>query len=468
MTNTLVYQLITALTAAERREAQQWLDSPIHNQRKDILDLYLIIAEWHHDLHLIPNREQLYQRLFPNKDFDDQELRLLSSYLLKCLEEWLNWRGWKRNQDLISPHLLKAYRDKGLEKHFRRQLRTQRRLLERSPLRHPEYYWSLFQLERADYEWESSMASARGRLFNLQEQEDALQIAFLGMKLRQACFTVAHQQVFKANYRLALLDEFLQLAQEAPYTESPAVQVYYYGYLTYVDETPEQAFQHFKTLFFTHFSCFPAREARDLLLLGINFCIRRINREGNAFLQEALDLYQKGLENDLLLEDGWLRPFTVNNIIGIALRLQALEWVKLFLAQYKNRIEPRRREAIVALNSARIAYSEGHYNDALRQLHRADDRDFIHQMTVKTLQLKIYYEGEDFELLSAHIKNTKAFIRRRRNQGYHERIYLNIFSLTEQLLKVNPYDHKQKQLLRERITHTDPLTEKEWLLKQLK
>ncbi len=427
--------------------------------------LFSLLDEYCHELRLEPTRETVFRKLYPEQSYDDQQLRLLSSYLLKVLEDWLEWRYWKKEEHKQSPHLLSAYLDLGLEKHFIRQLSHQRKRHLRGSLRHPEHYWTTFQLERAAYEFESAVAGSRGRLFNLQEQEDALQIAFISMKLRQACYAVAHQQVYKANYHQAMLPEILALASEAPYRDIPAISVYYHGYHAYVAPDSDDAFQEFNRVFFQHFEHFPQKEARDLLLMGINFCIRRINQEGKAYLAEALELYRKGLENNLLLDDGWLRPFTVNNIIGIALRLKELDWVKAFLQEYRNQLEPRRREAIIALNTARIAYIEGDYRSALRLLHQADDRDFIHQMTAKTLQLKIYYENGDFELLGAHIKNTRAFLRRRKNLGYHERIYLNIFSLTEQLYKMNPYDPQEKAGLRLKIESTDPLTEKDWLLK---
>ena len=47
-------------------------------------------------------------------------------------------------------------------------------------------------------------------------------------------------------------------------------------------------------------------------------------------------------------------------------------------------------------------------------------------------------------------------------------IYINIFSLTDQLMKLPPYDQEKRNALRQQIINTEPLTEKEWLLGELK
>jgi hypothetical protein len=289
----------------------------------------------------------------------------------------------------------------------------------------------------------------------------------MSYKLRLACLSIAHQRVSGASYNIAMLPEILALAPQAPYREEPAIAVYYNAYQMYQAPNDEKAFQQFEYLLLKHLPHFPASEGRDLVLIGINFCIRQINKRGNIFFKEALALYRKGLEQDLLREDGYLTPFTYSNITIIAIRSGELEWAAQFLEEYRPQLAPHRREGIHALNAARLAYHRGQHREALLQLHQFSDRDFIHQFSAKIIQLKIYYEAGDFQLLAAHIKNTRAYLRRIKHDSYHKQIYNNIFSLTDQLLKLSPYDKEKRAALRVLIETTEPLTEKEWLLAQL-
>ena len=464
MKNTLLFTLICALGQRERQEARKWLCSPLHNERSSSLRLFDHLVEFYFILKLTPDRRSAYKALFPDRDFDDQTLRLECSYLLHTLEEWLRWRSWSKVPQDHSL-LLSAYRNLGLPKHFRRAHQKARTLRERSPWRNHQFHYQQYLLEEEIYLFRSR--AGRGRPLNLQTLENALQRSVISYKLRLACLSQAHQRVSGAQYRIAMLPEILQLAKHESYANEPAIAVYYHAYLMYQDVDNESAFQKFEELLFAHLPQFPDQEGRDLVLLGINFCIRQINKKGEAYFAEALALYRQGLDQDLLREDGFLSAFTFSNIVIIAIRSGELDWAKQFIEQYRRQLEPTRREAIYALNAARIAYEQGKHRKAMLLLHQFSDRDFIHTLSAKIIQLKIFYEGGDFQLLAAHIKNTRAYLRRTQTDSYHKQIYINIFSLTDQLMKLPPYDQEKRAALRQQIIATEPLTEKEWLLAQL-
>lgn len=466
MTNTLLHQLIIQLSPSEREEAKKWLCSPLHNSRKDIEKLFLSLDEYLFYLKLEPTKELLYQKVYPQQAYSDQQFRLVCSYLFKSLEEWLSWREWHHQSLSKGALLLKAYRKLELEKHQHRQIDKQRKRLNKTSLRHHLFYESQFLLEQEIYLAESKVG--RELTLNLQQQENALQTAFLLNKLRLACLSIAHQRVSGAEYELRMMDQVLAYAQQSPFAENASIALYLSAYKMYQNADDELAFKQFSQLLFEHLNKFPSHEGRDLVLLGINFCIRQINKQGEVYFKEALNLYKHGLEANLLLEGGWLSAFTFSNITIIALRLGAYEWIDSFLSQYKKQLHPNRRESIFALNAARLAYHQQEHRKALLYLHQFEDRDFIHQMSAKIIQLKIYYEAGDFNLLAAHIKNTRAFLRRVKHHSYHKQIYINIFSLTEQLMKLSQYDKEKREKLRQQISDTEPLTEKDWLLAQLK
>ncbi len=464
MNNTLLSTLIASLNLKERQEARKWLQSPLHNERVSSLRLFDHLVEFHFALGLIPERTRTFTVLFPQQTYDDQLLRLECSYLLQSLEEWLSWRAWAKSPKDHSL-LLSAYRNLGLPKHFQRTAQKAQKRQQKSTWRNHQFHSQQYLIEEALYLFHSR--AGRGRPLNLQQQEDALQKAILSYKLRLACLSLAHQRVSGAQYEIAMLPEVLELAATIPYASEPAIAVYYHAYLMYHDVDNDTAFRQFEKLLFAHLHQFPDQEGRDLVLLGINFCIRQINKKGEAYFAEALALYRKGLDQDLLREDGFLSAFTFSNIVIIAIRSGELEWAQNFIEQYRRQLEPTRRQAIYALNGARIAYQQGQHREAMLLLHQFSDRDFIHTLSAKIIQLKIFYEGGDFQLLAAHIKNTRAYLRRVKTDSYHKQIYVNIFSLTDQLMKLPPYDQEKRSALRQQIMDTEPLTEKEWLLAQL-
>ncbi|MBX2927591.1 MAG: hypothetical protein KF852_07120 [Saprospiraceae bacterium] len=464
MQHALLPELIRTFSPSEQEEARRWLRSPAHNLREDLPRLFEALLPTADQDPAEPDREQVWGAVFPTQAFDDQEYRLRCSYLLSVLEDWLVWRRRRDFHLDAGAVLLAAYRERGLDRHFRRRLPRSREVLEHSPLRSPEYYLAQFQLEREAY-----LQDSRGdRLSpkNLQEQDDALSCALIGMKLRQACLALAHEQVVETGYRLAFVEEAMRWAQQPPYAGVPAVAVYRDTYSSLIKPDDDAAFRQCRESIFRHYHCFTPEDLRDLLLLALNTCIRNINRGRRLYLKEALELYRLGLESSLLTEHGYLTPYTYNNITGIALRLAEYDWAEAFVNDYKTQLAPEHQNTLYALNAARLAYSRKQYTAALRHLQSADYRDFFHQMTARIMQLKIYYETGENDLLSAHLKNTRALLRRRRT-SYHEQNYLHIIRFTEQLLRLRPYAPSAREKLRQKIETTEPLTERDWLLGQM-
>lgn len=182
MNQTNLVRFLRVLTKPERRQARLWLESPLHNRRSDLVRLFLFINKFLNREQEIPGREVCFTAVFPGETFQDQQLRLSCSRLLKCLEDWLSWKQWQQQEAQKGQALLTALRELDLPQHFQRQRRRQQALLERSELRHHAFHLSKYQLEQEIYQWESH--EGRGKPLNLQDQETALQTFFISNKLR--------------------------------------------------------------------------------------------------------------------------------------------------------------------------------------------------------------------------------------------------------------------------------------------
>jgi len=464
MQNTLAYQLLRTFSKQDIREARKWLASPYHNQREDLLLLFEQLAAAAPEGQPF-SREQAWAALHPNQTYDDQQLRLHLSYLYRCLEGFLQQREIEQAPWRQQHLLLAAYRKRGLDSHFQKAYRKLHKQQQAQTQRPPEYHLARYWLEQERYLEESTLG--RTREHNLQEPEDQLTYAFISMKLRQGCLLLAHEAVYKASYHIALEEALLQLAGQPPYCGIPAVAVYCHCYRMLRFPEEDQYFTNFRSQLFQSIGAFPQAELRDLFLLAINFCIRKINQTAEGYLREALELYQKGLETEVLLENGALSRFTYNNAIGIALRLQELDWAERFLHHYRPCLEPGQQEAAFSLNAARLAFARRQYGQVLAHLQRADYRDLINNMVAKTLLMKAYYELGEWGLLESHLRSMRAFLRRKRHIGYHQQNFQHIIRYTQQLLALNPMDKEAAQRLREAIRNAEPLTEKGWLLEKV-
>ncbi|MFT4761188.1 MAG: hypothetical protein ACI9LN_003170 [Saprospiraceae bacterium] len=392
-------------------------------------------------------------------------MRLLLSYFSKVQEQFLVVEKMMGNDLEQQALLLSAYREKNLNRHFQKALKRSEKELNKQTFRHPKYHFSNFKLEQEKLLFQAK--SRRTRALNLQNLEDNLDHAFLSMKLRQACTSLSHQAVFNTQYHITLMAEILEKVRQPHFINIPAITVYYHCYLALFEANNEAHFQNFKQVLFENTGRFPKEEMRSLYLLVINFCIKKINANQYIYLREALDLYKKGLEEEILLEDQKLSRFSYNNMVGISLRLGDFHWAAWFVETYKNNLDASYREVTYSLSSARLEFERKNFNRALSHLQKSDYNNLINSILAKILLLKIYYETKETDLLFSHLKTMQMFIRRNKKTGYHYENWGNIIRYTQRLMELNLFDKKAVEELQELIQKEAILTEKRWLLGQL-
>ena len=213
---------------------------------------------------------------------------------------------------------------------------------------------------------------------------------------------------------------------------------------------------------------FPLEEIRDLYLLAINYCIKRLNEGASVFAREGLDLYQEGLRTNILLLEGKLSRFAYRNIVGMGLKVGDFTWVGNFIHKYKGSLAKDHRESMFSFCLARLEYRQGNYGRALQLLQKSEYRDLLLNLAAKTLQLKVYYESDEWELLHSHLEAMKNFVRRKKIIGYHKTNYNNIILFTRKLLQLNMFSREQVNQLAQLVEAEEVLTEKDWFLERLR
>lgn len=458
----LLQELISALSVHERRRAGQWLACPLHNRREDVCLLFGVRCR--DGLGLLPEVE--YKTVYADEPFDGARFRQLEHQLLKRLEAYLAWEHYQRDNTAAGNHLLLTLRDRGLDDHRRTRLRRYRPTppAGTNRLRH-EYF-------QAREQYELDLAASRGGRADYLSPETTLERYILALRLRQTCNTLAHQQLHKTgrHYSIPRLEALLADANEKPFRDDPFIRLYYLVTRLQLDDavTSEPAFAELIQLLESSGDELPQEDQRNLLLLAINYGLRRANTGWEPAIVATFTLYRLGLDREILYDRGRISLFAFNNILGLALRLKEVDWATRFLATEADRLPEKGGSEVMALGLARLALANGKDGEALRHLQQADFKDFIHHLTARVLQLKIYFRQDSYTLLQSHISSTRKLLTRRRGIGYHLQNYRNIFAFANAILRLGPDDAKAANQLYQRIEATEPCTEKPWLLERLK
>ena len=454
--------LIQSFTAAEKRDARKFLESPYFNARADVVLLF----DWfcHQD------RQELIKKsakrhLFGDELPTDQELRLRMAYLSRLLERYMAQKEFDADASGRDILLAASLRRRGLAKPFTQHITWLEKTLDEQPLRDVRFYELKSRLLWEWHEYESTENAASSQY--LLAASRSADVAFLAQKLRLICLVAAHKSVWSADFQLIGEQEVVQFSEKYFAASEPVIAIYLHCLRTLRYPEDESNFQNFKKMLLESSAIFQAEETRSLFLWAFNFCVRRLNAGERRYFQEILDLYKVGLSTGVLLENGVLTAYTFSNAVVAGLQTGDHEWVNYFIENYKNKLEKQHRESATSFNLARLEFARQRFHEVLELLQKTNYRDPLLNLAAKTLLLKTWFELKETDILHSHLDAMRNFIHRKRVLGYHRTNYLNIVKFAEKLLTINFLDTQEVEKLRTAITKEETLTEREWLLSKV-
>jgi len=465
MNNSILFQVFKSLSPIEIRELGRFIRSPFINRRDEVSRLYDYFAQNISISEGALKKEKTWKYIFPHTEYKDKELRYTMSFLLKATRQFLIYQELNNDQVQSQVLLCRSLRHRRLDKLFEKEINKTMNWQEEQPYRNTRYHYNnyLIQLEQGEYKSQKSRAGD----LPLQKLSDELTYFYIADFLKQSCTILSEQTVAQKSYDLKLINEVLSHVETNDYSFAPAIEIYYCGYKALNDLNNVFHFNKLKYLVTKHWSNFPANESREIYLMAINYCIKRLNRGDQDYIREGLDLYKSGLKNGVFFEDGYLSSFTYKNISRLGLALGEYYWVEDFLNRYKKLLFPESRENTYIYNLAHFHFQKSDYDQTMKLLLRVEFKDVLNSLDARRMLLRIYYELGEYDPLDSLMVSFKTYISRQKDIGYLKDNYLNLIRFVKKMLNSNLSSTKTKKVLIAEINQTEALAERSWLLKQL-
>lgn len=462
MKTTKIYYLFRKIPNGERQQVAEFLACSVFNRRADVLRLYQYLLE---QSGKNVQKEDAWKAAHPKKSFHPAQWNLLTSRLFKCIETYLSCQQVMQDETAMKIQLSKSYRRLKMEKNFQTAIKDARKTLDKKNHRHADYLHRRFELEQEYLDYVAS--HDRTARTNLQESTDALDAYFISSKLKQACFALSRKAINKEVYKIGLLDQIIQHVKETPVLlNEPAVGLYYYCYTAIADGGGEDDFIHLRQAMKTFGHLFPPAEIRDVYLIAINFCIRRLNSGKQDFAKEALEMYRLSLYQGFLLEDGILPESTFGNIVTLSVKVKEYAWAEEFVEMYHSRLRPSFREPLQYYSLGKLRYEQSQLASSMHFLARVDTAVPWLLLAAKTLQIKIYYDLGEIGLLDSLLDSMRVYLQRKDNINHSEN-YKNMVAFTRQLLSIDTKPNKEKEAFAEKVKAAKVFSEKEWFLEKI-
>ncbi|MBL4648195.1 MAG: hypothetical protein JKY03_00560 [Aureispira sp.] len=467
MINSKLIQLYSALNKEEKTLFKKWVHSPVHNQHKDVIQLFDFIAGKRNLTACVLTKKKAFAAIYSKKKYNDLRLRHLMTLGVGLLEDFVCFFMQKRNEILQQKHLIDFYEERNLNKLLRHQFKKTTNIQTEQSLRDQGYYYSCYKLQlKKFYFFTRKDRIGAHNIPTLLETHSILMVIEV---LANACVAANSYHIDQRNkYKILFLDEVLEAVEEGKYRDVVAIQFYFNAYKCAIFETDTSYFYVLNQLLLEEQHKMERVLILNLYHIAINYCIRKINRESNVnFLNELFALYQLGIKDDLLLEYGVLDRFSYKNIIALGLTLKRVDWVAEFIEERTPLVEKEHRENYRLFAQVSLAYTKEEYQHALTLLGQTELDDLFLNIAIKNIQIKVYYEMGLFDLLDSFLKNCAGYLQRNAKMIHQYEAYSNFVKLTRRLLYLKPYDTKALNKLKIEVNENNLSISREWLAKQV-
>jgi hypothetical protein len=458
-----IVQLLQACTPEELPALRRFVESPYFNRHTWLAELLDYLLERRHALEEI-DPGHAFAVVLPGQPYDDKRWRYMLSDLGVLIERFWTIEHYESDERRVLPDRMALASERGIDKMYRQTERRVIDLLEGHDTRNSAFFeFALKSSEQAYLHF--TRQKLRRYDPGLQAVSDNLDRFYYLQKLRFAVAMLENRQILQGDYQTGISASWLQHLEAADFFGEPLIRLYHAALRAQEDENDETLFENLRTMLVDQERSMPVDDLRSVYQLAINYCARKIRQGKDAFVSEALELYNDGIERKLFSDAGHLSPWAFSNVIKLALRLKRFDWIEEFIQKYGPDLAEDFRQNVLHYNLAELYFYTNRYDEAQQALHKVAMNDLIYYLGARVLLVKIYFETREINALLSLLSAFIAFLKRNREISSNlKQTYLNFCTTVFQLSKP---EIKNLERLRENIRTTPLLTDREWLLNML-
>lgn len=393
MHNRRVYHILALMDESERRLFRAFLQSPIFEKRKRLLQFYDL---W--DQKVLRNETpcpETVEALLEGSDFAPASFDKFCVDLRHKALNFLSLRTYQEDADLQLALTNKALAERGAPESERsRELDRRRKWLQKQPDSAEMLH------TRLNFQWERTVAKTSKRETkavwkeDFRELHDLLDAYYHLQKLKLVSATANARQIYQQDDDPAAL--FLKFFRESIDLQglSPLTRAYAHTVQVLTQEDPLASFAALTELLKEHGGDFEPEDARELYQYALNFTIRKGNQGEQIYNAYTGALYRDLLDKGLLLISDRLPAHTLKNIVAIHCGLGELDWVEGFMEDYRNRLVPGTDPAMVTYNDAVIAYFRKDFGRAISLMKEVLNKlknDIFFELDTRVYLWKAYF-----------------------------------------------------------------------------
>lgn len=465
MKNSKLFQYLEQFNSKDRTRFKEFVASPFFNKHQKTKQLYSILMRIKN-----PTKQKIFEQLFPDETFDDQQLGNVMSYLSSLFYEYLAIKNFYAKKGLLELFSLeKALKDSQNKLFEIRSKQYEKDAKKRNRLDSFSFFQNYYFNNLVDnYE---HVNINRGLSKRLQNTVDYLDVFYFSEKLKYCCAMLVRQKVVQVDFDIRFLESTIIHLEESweYYSGFVPVLIYYRIYKMLTDSDKEKHYFELIELLEQHAHQFSAQEGREMYTYAQNFCISKINKGEQAYLDEIFKIYQQLLKQELILSNNTLSEWHYKNIITVGCRLKKFNWTNTFIESYKDKLPEEQKLNAYQYNLASFYLVKGDYDQALILLNNVEFTDVFYSINARFILMKAYYEMEEYNLMISFLDTFRLYLMRNKQiSSNHRKDCMNSIRLASRLakIKLEPKSSRKEKLeqLKSKLESVGAIVNKQWLV----
>jgi len=472
-----LFDILKTLSLKEFKEFGEYVQSPFFNKNESVIKLFNHIKKYYPELgNEKLEKEKSYSIIFPNVEYNDGFMRTIMFNLGKLAEDYLtfiNFFGDKGNSGL---HLLDELNTRKIDKIFSKKLKLVEDEIELTPYKGWKYYYEKHQLENIKNIF-TNWRNFKNKNFkdfedNSLYSTDYLIQFFLIKILNAYRFLYNRKSYTDLEFNFTIVDEIINyLKKDNKYKDNILINLYFME-LMLIKEEDEKYYYSLKELLLKNSDKLNWHDKYSASNVLQNYCTIEYYNGKLNFLNERMEIYKWVVSRGLYsgLEGGYFDDLIFSNIVLVGAKLKEHEWLRKFIDEFKSKLAPESREITYNYNLARAHFSEGNYEQALKDLNHIKRINHVqYKIIIKNLTMMIYYEMSYFDMAHGVIDSYRHFLSNDKSVNELRRVrYLNFINFFNRLLRLKEKNNKKDlENLVFDLNQVTNVIEKDWMKEKI-
>jgi len=226
MINSSAIDLLKTLSKDEFSELGSFIASPYFNTHKPVILCYEFIKKYFDDFdnpHF--TKENLFKKIYPGKSFNDTNVRVNLSAILKLTESYLLNKSNDKNEFENYLLLAKDAYNRNLSKFEEKHIKSCEEILEEKLFKDENYFYDKFSLENTKTQ-QRKTEDQYHYISSVQVANENLTRFYFSKLLRNYVLILNEKFTVEIDYDVSSVNSVIEMAEKYDFSQYPSIMLY--------------------------------------------------------------------------------------------------------------------------------------------------------------------------------------------------------------------------------------------------